>query len=108
MTTQTRPPARRRPRGIYARERSLQHPLGAKGRNLPEYLVRQRAAGLSWSLIHRGQPVMTMESGQRKKPSVTTIRNAYRLRDGRAEELPLLKDGALQKTGSEKRLSQQS
>ena len=73
-----------------------------------DYVVRQRAAGLSWVQIHRGHPVMTMESGQRKKPSVTTIRNAYRLRDGRAGELPMFKEGALQKTGSEKRLSQPS
>ena len=73
-----------------------------------DYIVRQRAAGLSWVQIHRGHPVMTMESGQRKKPSVTTIRNAYRRRDGRAEELPMFKEGALQKRGSEKRLSQQS
>ena len=55
-----------------------------------EYVVRQRAAGVSWALIHRGHPVMKVDSGHRKKPSVTTIRNAYRTRPDRAGELPLL------------------
>ena len=65
-----------------------------------EYVVRQRAAGASWTSIHRGHPVMTMESGQRKKPSVTTIRNAYRSRSERRGELPLFAECDLQRQGS--------
>ena len=61
-----------------------------------EYVVRQRVAGLSWTSIHRGHPVMTMESGQRKKPSVTPIRNAYRSRSVQWGELPLFAERDLQ------------
>ena len=62
-----------------------------------DYVVRQRSAGLSWASVHRGHPVMMMESGQRKKPSVTTIRNAYRLREDRAGELPMFPERRLQR-----------
>ena len=65
-----------------------------------EYVVRQRAAGVSWTSIHRGHPVMTMESGQRKKPSVTTIRNAYRLRADRSGQLPMFPERPLHRQGS--------
>ncbi len=64
-----------------------------------EYVVRQRAAGLSWASIHRGHPIMTMESGQRRKPSVTTIRNAYRSRPDRVEEPPMFPERHLQQKG---------
>ena len=61
-----------------------------------DYVVRQRTAGLSWVQIHRGHPVMTMETGLRKKPSVTTIRNAYRSRPNRTGELPMFRERPLQ------------
>ena len=65
-----------------------------------EYVLRQRAAGLSWTAIHRGHPVMTMESGQRKKPSTTTIRNAHRLRADHSGELPMFPERPLHRQGS--------
>ena len=65
-----------------------------------EYVIGQRAAGISWTAIRRGHPIMTMESGQRKKPSVTTIRNAYRLRDRRGGELPMFTNRSLSSIGS--------
>ena len=73
-----------------------------------DYVVRQRAAGLSWTAIHRGHPVMTMDSGQRKKPSATTIRKAYRSRSNRGCELPMFPERSLQKRGSAIRGSERS
>ena len=65
-----------------------------------DYVVRQRAAGLSWTAIHRGHPVMTMESGRRKKPAVSTIRKAYRLRRHPIGELPMFPERTLHQGGS--------
>ena len=65
-----------------------------------ECVVRQRAAGLSRALIHRGHPAMKMDSGQREKPSVTTIGNAYLSRSERRGELPRFAECDLQRQGS--------
>ena len=60
-----------------------------------DYVVMQRAAGVSWQMVQRGHPVMTLPNGRRKKPSITTIRNAHRRRPA-VGELPMVPERNLQ------------